>query len=339
MPLWAGEKIKAPELPEGTSWINSQPQFISGLKGRAVLLDFWDYTCINCIRTLPYLKEWHKRYAQYGLVIIGVHTPEFRFAGEAENVKKALKDFGITYPVALDNEYKIWGAYANQYWPMKYLIDGEGFIIYDHSGEGDYHETELEIQKLLRKTYPQAEFSEPYTAAGAIESGAVCYFTTPEVYAGYEKSDIGNPEGYKPDSVVSYYDNAAGKHADGKIYAQGEWWSKVQSLRHARQDPGLEDYIALQYHALSVNAVIRPAQGLPYRVYVKQDGAFVRPEDMGDDLKVDSEGRTYLDITEPRMYRVIRNSKFSNRLLKLYSDSDSFELYAFTFGSCEISKK
>jgi len=339
MPLWAKEKIKAPEFPEGAYWINSQPQFIFELKGKVVLLDFWDYTCINCIRTFPYLKEWHKRYAQYGLIIIGVHTPEFRFAAEAKNVKKAVEDFGITYPVVLDNEYKIWNAYANQYWPRKYLIDAEGFIVYDHAGEGDYRETELEVQKLLAKSHPQVKFPEAYTAPGVIESGAVCYFTTPEVYTGYERGELGNPEGYKPDSAVSYYDNAEGKHIDGRIYLQGSWWNKVQSLRHARQDPGLEDYIALQYHALSVNAVIGPIKGSPYNVYVKQDDAFIKPEDMGEDLKVDIEGKTYLEITEPRMYRIIKNSKFSNRLLKLYSASDAFEIYAFTFGSCEISKK
>ena len=128
----------APELPDYSAekWVNSEPLDMQELRGKIVMIDFWEYTCVNCIRTLPYVTEWHKRYADYGLVIIGVHTPEFEFCKNRENVERAVDDFEIEYPVVLDNDYEIWRAYDNHYWPRKYIIDTNGYIVYDHAGEG-----------------------------------------------------------------------------------------------------------------------------------------------------------------------------------------------------------
>jgi len=329
------EHMKAPEFPRGLEWINSDPLTISGLKGKVVLIDIWDYTCINCIRTLPYIKEWQGRYSEYGLVIVGVHTPEFAFAKKIENVKEAIERVKITYPVVLDNDYKIWSLYANRYWPRKYLIDADGYIVYDHAGEGDYRKTELLIQELLKNINPKAKFPKPFTAPGLAESGGRCYLITGELYLGYEVGQLGNTEGHIPEAVVTYKDN--GQYQDGRVYANGRWLNLAQSLRHALEDKSLNDYIAIKYHALSANAVIKAAKESSYKVFVKQDDSFVEPNDRGEDIKVDEAGRTYLEIGQSRMYRIIKNNKFGTHALKLYCESDAFEIYAFTFGSCEKS--
>jgi len=140
-------RIHAPELTGGY-WVNSEPQPMAQLRGRVVLIDFWDYTCVNCIRTLPYVTEWYRRYSPRGLSVIGVHAPEFAFAKELDGVQKAIEEFGIAYPVVMDNGYAIWQAYANRYWPAKFLIDREGYLRYYHFGEGAYDETEQAIQTI-----------------------------------------------------------------------------------------------------------------------------------------------------------------------------------------------
>lgn len=142
----------APAAPEFTGiekWLNSEPLTMESLRGKVVLVDFWTYTCINCIRTLPYVTSWYQKYKDQGLVVVGVHTPEFPFERSTPNVEKALQRFGITYPVAQDNRYATWTAYRNQYWPAAYLIDKQGKVVYSHFGEGRYKETEAEIQRLL----------------------------------------------------------------------------------------------------------------------------------------------------------------------------------------------
>ena len=148
----AAPAAAAPQAPEFTGiekWLNSEPLTMESLRGKVVLVDFWTYTCINCIRTLPYVTSWHQKYKDQGLVVVGVHTPEFPFERSTPNVEKALQRFGITYPVAQDNRYTTWEAYRNRYWPAAYLIDKQGRIVYSHFGEGRYQETEAEIQRLL----------------------------------------------------------------------------------------------------------------------------------------------------------------------------------------------
>jgi len=150
------EKIHAPEFREG-HWWNAGPLRLADLRGRPVLIDFWDYTCLNCLRTLPYLREWHARYRPHGLTIVGVHAPEFEFARRAPNVERGIRAHGIEYPTLLDAEYATWRAYANRYWPSKYLVDGASYIRYAHFGEGAYAEMEEEIQTLIREIDPAAD--------------------------------------------------------------------------------------------------------------------------------------------------------------------------------------
>jgi thiol-disulfide isomerase/thioredoxin len=144
-----GDTGKAPEFAGIEQWLNSPPLTLSALRGKVVLVDFWTYSCINCVRTLPYVTQWYEKYKDKGLVVVGVHTPEYPFEKSTANVQASLKRFGIRYPVAQDNAYATWDAYKNQYWPALYLIDANGKIVYQHFGEGQYAETEAQIQKLL----------------------------------------------------------------------------------------------------------------------------------------------------------------------------------------------
>ncbi|MBD3286048.1 redoxin domain-containing protein [candidate division WOR-3 bacterium] len=327
--------VRAPEIvvqSEG-QWINSKPLSMKELEGKVVMIDIWDYTCVNCIRTLPYIKSWHERYADAGLVIIGVHAPEFEFAKTKENVQDAVDRFDIKYPVVMDNEFKIWQSYANMYWPRKYLIDEKGYIRYDHVGEGGYTETEREIQKLLAGINPEVDFPEPLPdTSSRAAKGKACYPMTPELYMGYQRGRIGNKEGYKPEKIVDYSEPDTLK--DGFVYARGAWYNRDEAMVHARETSEPEDYIGIHYHALEVNAVIKPETDKPYKVWVKHNDDWVREEDAGADIYFASDGRTYLEITEPRMYRIINNSEYGNYELKLYSTSEGFGIYAFTFGSC-----
>jgi thiol-disulfide isomerase/thioredoxin len=321
--------VRAPELPKGITWLNSSPLTMKGMRGKVVLIDFWEYTCVNCIRTFPYLIEWHRRYKDKGLVIIGVHTPEFDFAKRLDNVRRAATDFGFRYPIAVDSDYKIWNSYGNRYWPAKYLIDKKGVIRDFHFGEGDYGNTEAKIQLLLKEINPKVALlpvMEPVRAED--RPGAVCYRVTPELYGGSLRGELGSTL-----SGALYRD--PGKHEDGVIYPHGAWTQGREVLLHTRQTSTPEDYIALKYHALGVNAVLRPERGKPVRLYVQHDGKPVAKEDKGDDIRYETDGRSYVLIDQPRMYSLIKNAKFAQREMKLLTADEGVGLYAFTFTSCE----
>lgn len=186
--------VHAPEFPPNVTWLQGGPLRMADLRGKPVLIDFWDYTCVNCLRTLPYVKEWHRRYGPLGLTVIGVHAPEFSFARDGGNVARAVREQGITYPVVLDNEYAIWQAYANRYWPAKYLIDGQGYLRGYHHGEGAYREIEEALQALLRESFPEILLPgvmDPVRDDDRV--GAVCYRVTPELYLGYARGPLAPP--------------------------------------------------------------------------------------------------------------------------------------------------
>ena len=333
-----GVKIEAPPLPQGLKWHNSAPLTMQELKGKVVLLDFWEYTCINCIRTFPYLKTWHDKYKDKGLVILGVHTPEFQFAKVETNVVRAVKQFELKHPIVVDSDYQVWQAYGNRYWPAKYLIDKDGFVRYFHFGEGSYQSTEAQIQKLLREVNPNVELpSLGDVVRGADKPGAVCYPVTPELYLGYERgghaNTLGNPEGYQPGRLVTFRDPS--KWEDGKVYAHGAWRNEAEALVSTRRLSAPADYIAIRYHSLEVNSVLRPENGKPLRVYVFQDGKPLARTDKGDDIKYDPKGRSYLVLNEPRMYHLVKNAKFGQRTLKLATAEPGMGIYSFTFVSCE----
>jgi thiol-disulfide isomerase/thioredoxin len=324
---------RPPEFPSGLTWLNSDPLKVEGLKGKVFMVDFWEYTCVNCIRTLPYLKAWHDRYADKGLTIIGVHTPEFAFAKDLESVRKGVKSFDLKYPIVNDADYKIWNSYGNRYWPAKFLFDSQGRLRYYHFGEGAYGDTEQVIQKLLREVKADVVLPavmEPIR--GEDKPGAVCHPVTPELYAGYLRGVIGNKEGFRKEEAATYKD--PGDYQDGSLYLEGVWASGPEGLRHARATEQPSDYVALRYHAIEVNCVLKPEGGKPIRVIVTQDGKPVPSADRGADVRVGASGETYLEVDEPKMYRIIKNAAFGAHNLKLACAEPGLGIYAFTFVSC-----
>ena len=339
----------AAELKGIQAWINSDPLTIDGLHGKVVLIDFWTYTCINCIRTLPYLKEWHAKYQDDGLVIIGVHTPEFEFEKDLDNVVKATRDYGVEWAVAQDTDFRTWRAYANRYWPAKYLIDHEGIVRYTHFGEGEYAETELKIRELLEKAGADLA-ADPFNMP-LDQNRDQTYLNsrgtipTRELYAGYKRAlssyraghgvYVGQLEYYRtPDEPTELM--IPDEVQPHKMYFNGLWTSESENAKHARASQDYEDFLEVVYSARSVNAVLTSDSGEPYRVQITQDGEFLTEDNKGADVIIGEDGESYILVTEPKMYRVIENPTYvEERNLRMASDSENFGLFAFTFGVYE----
>lgn len=326
--------VRAPEFPAGATWLQGGPLTMADLRGRPALIDFWDYTCINCLHTLPYVKEWHRRYTDLGLTIVGVHAPEFSFAHNVDNVRRAVAEQGLEYPIALDNDYAIWQAYANRYWPAKYLIDREGYLRYYHFGEGAYDETEQAIQALLKEAFPEIllpALVEPLRDED--QPGAVCYRVTPELYLGYERGRIGNTAGIVPDRPAPYQD--LDKHAEGYFFLDGDWLLTAESCARPVGAQG-ESKLHLRYMAKEVNLVLMPPiAGGEARLELLQDGAPLPLDDAGEDTRVE-DGRAVVRLDIPRMYRLVNNREIDTHELTLVTTSDGVSLYAFTFTSCLV---
>ena len=341
---------KAAEIQGIVAWINSDPLTLRELRGKVVLIDFWTYTCVNCIRTFPYLKVWYSKYADDGLVIIGVHAPEFEFEKKLENVQEAVKRFNIGWAVALDNDFMTWRAYDNMFWPAKYLIDKDGIVRYTHFGEGAYAETENMIQELLMETGTDPS-SLPLSRASDQKldpsyQASVSSQITRELYGGwgrgYRDAQVGRG-GYL--AQIEYYEERdrdfsyedSGDHVDHLIYLQGQWHNGPESLRHARETTDFEDYLFLRFSAKSVNAVLRPeGEGAgPLKVLVTLDGKPLTEENKGQDVVIEEDGRSFLYVDEPTLYAIVEAPSYGTYDLKLSSNSPHFALFAFTFGVYE----
>jgi thiol-disulfide isomerase/thioredoxin len=321
------ETIFAPAL-DGGEWIQYGPVNLKELRGKAIILvDFWDYTCVNCIHTLPYVAEWHKRYANDGLVIVGVHAPEFSFARDRTNVLAAIKQFALDYPVVLDNGYTIWRAYSNRYWPAKYLVDSQGKLRYYHFGEGLYQETESQIQKLLRELNPALELPPPMEPVrDSDRPGTVCYRVTPELYLGYARGQFGNPAGVTHDRAANYVD--PGRHAEGATYLSGHWTVGQESSR--AESSGAE--LSLRYTAMDVNLVLAPPVGGSARLEIMLgDG-----QRAGADVKGEN-GRTFVTVDRARMYNLVANESVMPGSLQLHALDAGVSAFAFTFVSCVVN--
>ncbi|GJM40989.1 MAG: hypothetical protein DHS20C20_12710 [Ardenticatenaceae bacterium] len=343
--------VRMPPLAAG-EWLNGRPLSNSQLRGQVVLVDFWDYTCINCLRTLPYLKQWHQRYAQHGLVIIGIHTPEFRFAQFRNHLEAAVAEFELPYPILLDNQQENWSQFTVKAWPMKFLVDANGYIRFQRQGEGHYQETERAIQTLLRQRNPTLTLPELLPPLRPEDnSGAVCYRPTPELYAGFQGGGLfggalGNPEGYIPESSVIYQLPPVKTWQDGHFYVDGIWRAWPEALAFAGEQGG---EIVLPYSAVSVNAVLaptadpvetvlelRPTEAAPV-VEVVQDGRFLTKMNAGSDVQWDENGRSFVRINRPRMVNLVQNQDFEHHTLRLSFQARGLALYAFTFTGCVAS--
>lgn len=303
---------EAPEFIAGGEWLNSEPITMKSLRGKVVLVDFWTYTCINCIRTLPYLREWHTKYAESGLVIVGVHTPEFEFEKITANVQKAAEDFSLKYPIVQDNDYATWRAYNNRYWPAKYLIDRNGKIRYTHFGEGDYDETEQMIQKLLREA--GAAVNQPID-----NPDYDVYSRTPETYLGYERVELfASDERIEKDGSATY---SFQENPPLHRFALSGVWNIGREYAKAVSGAALTSH----FEAKEVYLVMRPG-ATPGNVEVLLDGEKVSSELAGADV---SDGQIYIDTD--RLYHLISLPQPGQHILELRFDGE-IEAYAFTFG-------
>jgi cytochrome c biogenesis protein CcdA/thiol-disulfide isomerase/thioredoxin len=314
-----------PELSGAVAWINSQPLTPEQLKGHVVLVDFWTYSCINCLRSIPYVRAWADKYKDSGLIVVGVHTPEFAFEKDPDNVKRAVKELKITYPVALDNDYKIWKGFSNSYWPADYLVDATGHIRFHHFGEGKYDETEQQIQQLLKENNPQLSVNGLVkVAATGAEAAPDSDVESPETYVGYERADSFLPTGGLKQDVAQVY--AIPTHLELNQWGlSGNWTdhAQVASLDSARGK------IVFRFHARDVHLVLGPApNGKPVRFRVTIDGK-APGADHGVDTDAQGEGK----ITDQRLYQLIRQkSAIEDRTFEIEFLDPGAQAYAFTFG-------
>jgi thiol-disulfide isomerase/thioredoxin len=316
----------APELARISGYINTDPVTLEDLRGKVVLVDFWTYSCINCIRTIPYLNAWHEKYTDDGLVIVGVHTPEFEFEKDYNNVKAAVEKFEIQYPVVQDNDKGTWKAYENRYWPRKYLVDNEGYIRYDHIGEGSYAETEKVIQSLLseRAAYIGANVTIDESISKPENTQSVNFgrIDTPELYFGYQfaRAPLGNLEGYKPDQIVKYTIAENATIAPNKIYLDGEWKNNADHME-LQSEVG---QIVLSYSAKGVNIVA----GGSGKLYISEDGSILTDTSRG--LDVSEQGAATID--GQKLYNLAMHEGYSDRQIVIDVMGRGFEIYTFTFG-------
>ncbi|VVQ38100.1 Protein DipZ [Pseudomonas fluorescens] len=315
-----------PPLDGAVQWLNSPPLTAQALKGKVVLVDFWTYSCINCLRSLPYVKAWAEKYRDQGLVVIGVHAPEFAFERDVGNVTKAIKDLGINYPVAIDNDFKVWRAFNNQYWPAHYFADAQGRIRYHHFGEGEYAESERVIQQLLREAGAEkvADGLINASAEGVQLAPDMNEVQSPETYVGYQRAEHFVPEtSLVPDKVSAYTPPPQLALNDWSL--DGQW--NVGSERAIASAPASR--IVYRFHARDLHLVLGPGtDGKPVRFKVLIDGK--APGDAhGTDVAPDGSG----SVTEQRLYQLVRQTGgVTDRTFSIEFLDPGVSAYAFTFG-------
>jgi cytochrome c biogenesis protein CcdA/thiol-disulfide isomerase/thioredoxin len=314
-----------PPLTGATEWINSPPLTRDQLKGKVVLVDFWTYSCINCLRTLPYVRAWAEKYKAQGLVVIGVHAPEFAFEKDPANVKAAVRNLGITYPVALDNDRAIWRAFANQYWPAHYFIDGQGRIRFHHFGEGGYAESEKVIQRLLAENgNAVGDMSIVKVAASGVGVAASARGRSPETYIGYARAaNFASPGGAVRDAAHDYAIPALGTL---NAWALANNWT-IGSEHATANAAGTR--IAFRFKARDLHLVLGPsANGKAIRFRVAVDGK-VPGGNHGGDVKADGSGV----VTEQRLYQLVRMAgPISEHIFEIEFFDPGVQAFAFTFG-------
>jgi thiol-disulfide isomerase/thioredoxin len=318
-----------PSLNGAVQWLNSPPLTAQSLRGKVVLVDFWTYSCINCLRSLPYVKAWAEKYKDQGLVVIGVHAPEFAFERNIDNVKKATHDLGIDYPVAIDNNYAIWRSLNNEYWPAHYFVDAQGRIRYHHFGEGDYAESEKVIQQLLAEAGHANATSVPTgltsTSVMGVEAAADnSDMKSPETYIGYSRAEnFASPGGEAEDRSHTYA--APTQLSLNEWGLDGKWRVGEEHATLAAASGG----IVYRFHARDLHLVLGPDKdGKPVRFRVSIDGAAPGAAH-GSDVTADGTGT----VTEQRLYQLVRQTgDVKDHTFSIEFLDPGVEAYSFTFG-------
>ena len=315
-----------PSLGSATEWLNSQPLTAAGLRGKVVLIDFWTYTCINWLRSLPYVRAWAERYKDQGLVVIGVHAPEFAFEKNVDNVRRAAKDMRVDYPIAIDNDYAIWRAFKNEYWPALYFVDAQGRIRHHQFGEGDYERSEMIIQQLLAEAGNGGIGHELVSVDGrGAEAGADwTSLKSPENYVGYERTEnFASPGGPVLDKRRVYA--APARLRLNQWALSGDWTMGNEATVLNKAD----GRIAYRFHARDLHLVMGPAaRGIPVRFRVLIDG---QPPGASHGIDIDDQGNG--TVTEQRLYQLVRQPKpIVDRQFEIEFLDPGVQAFAFTVG-------
>jgi thiol-disulfide isomerase/thioredoxin len=319
-------QLELTSLERANEWLNSPPLTAPALRGKVVLVDFWTYTCINWLRTLPYVRAWDEKYRNHGLVVIGVHAPEFAFEKNMNNVRWAVKELRVDYPVAVDNDHVIWRAFKNQYWPALYFIDSQGRVRHHHFGEGSYEQSEMIIQELLAEAGVAGVSRAPVSVgARGIEATADwSNLKSPENYVGYERTqNFTSPGGAVLDQPRVYVLPARQRLNDWAL--SGDWTVKNQAAVLNKAN----GRIVYRFHARDLHLVMGPpAPGTPVRFRVLIDG---RPPGPAHGIDVDEQGEG--TVTEQRLYQLIRQPMpIADRQFEIEFLGPGVEAFAFTFG-------
>jgi thiol-disulfide isomerase/thioredoxin len=317
---------RLPSFDGATGWLNSPPLTASGLRGKVVLVNFWTYTCINWLRQLPYVRAWAGRYSGHGLVVVGVHTPEFGFEHNPGNVRRAVQDMRVDYPVAIDNDYAVWSAFANHYWPALYFADPQGRIRHHHFGEGEYQQSEMVIQQLLAGSGSAGPDHELVSvdARDAEAPADWAALRSAENYTGYERTEnFASPGGPVPGKRHAY--EAPAELRLNHWALSGDWTVEEQAVT-LNQAGG---QIAYRFHARDLHLVMGPtAAGTPVRFRVLIDG---QPPGAAHGADADDQGRG--TATEQRLHQLIRQpSPITDRTFEITFLDPDVQAYAFTFG-------
>lgn len=320
--------IRVPEL-FGNFWLNSEPVSLRDLRGNVALIDFWDYSNANSLRTLYYVKGWFDRYKEFDLAVIGVHTPQFAFGKNPENVEDALKRLGIAYPVVMDNDAIIWTAYSNRIWPTRYLIDRDGFVRYSHPGEGGYDSFERALQALLIEAGYRGVFPDHIPPARDTDfAGALCFRATGEIQLGYLRGTLGNPEGHGPESTVLYDDQ--GFHLAGRVYLKGKWFNEREGVRFDGE-AGEEGGVSFTYEACEVS-VVMSHDGVGFgKVFATQDKKPLTKENAGADVRFDENGLSFILVDRPRDFNVVSHQEFGEHEIVLTTQTPGLVLFIISF--------
>lgn len=312
----------APDFTGISGYVNTTPEDLkAAMKDKVVLYDFWTYTCINCIRTFPYLTAWNEKYSDKGLLIVGIHSPEFEFEKDINNVKMAVGKYGLTYPVVLDNDHKTWDAFGNRYWPAEYLTDSLGHIRHTHFGEGDYDETEKIIQQLLFERDQRLELNvtsvQPLVD---IKEHQFANQQTPELYFGYNfafgRNGLGNSEGFQPGQTMTY--SLPSNLQQDHFYLEGQWQNLPDDMKLVSQS----GKIVLPYYAKDVHIVAASKADLQ----ILLDDKPITTGDAGADVQ---DGMVH--VSENRLYNLVSSNAAGQHTLTIIAQP-GFEIYTFTFG-------
>jgi thiol-disulfide isomerase/thioredoxin len=314
--------MRAPKII-GDTWFNANQLDENDLKNKVILVDFWTYTCVNCLRTVPHLRSWWDKYRTDDFLIIGVHTPEFDFERNPENVKNAIEELDITWPVVLDNDYFNWNNFSNRYWPAKYLIDRSGNIVYSHFGEGAYAETEMMIQNLIKDNLGSMEL--PNIDENEHVHGPVCFVPTPELYCGYLRGIIANSEDYVEEEEHHYHIGVEELPHD-TIGLNGNFLAMPEYLESRKKGAT----VLLEFKGTEVNLVIEPV-GSESTVIISFDQQELTPEIRGRDVNDCGE----VVASEAKLYNLISSRNVLHGTISIRAESGNFRAYAFTFSGCE----